>query len=296
MTFWTPGNAPPDDGHTFGCASHGIAAPGVWRGPDEAAAAGWPEKGLRGVAFSGSYAGVLAQLRNDVTRPTAAIVLFAHSSGMEAFLDRWAELLPGVPVAGGGAARGPGQVQGQLMRPAEDVTVLLIADGVWRAESLNVHDPAGTAVEFRAQGPRTITQVRENPAADWQSASSYFRARQTACDREAGDCESITFADAGGRNVHASFDGERLCTGADLPVDKRLVLRTVSRAAAARRLEEFCAVPNALVFGCAGLRSLLRAPLAVGEGTLAGFLFGELVTLGGRPQFGNLMASRLVAE
>ena len=96
--------------------------------------------------------------------------------------------------------------------------------------------------------------------------------------------------------MHVSFDGERLHTGANLPADRRLVLRTVSRSEAARRLAAFCAEPNALVFGCAGLRSLLDAPLAVGEGTLTGFMFGELVTLDGGPQFGNLMAARLVRK
>jgi hypothetical protein len=50
------------------------------------------------------------------------------------------------------------------------------------------------------------------------------------------------------------------------------------------------------VFGCAGLRSLLDAPLPVAPGTRAGFMFGELVTLAGRPRFGNLMAARLTPE
>ena len=48
-----------------------------------------------------------------------------------------------------------------------------------------------------------------------------------------------------------------------------------------------------IAFGCAGLRSLFEAPLPVASGTLVGFMFGELVTLGGCPQFGNLMAARL---
>jgi hypothetical protein len=34
----------------------------------------------------------------------------------------------------------------------------------------------------------------------------------------------------------------------------------------------------------------------VAPGTLVGFMFGELVTEAGRPQFGNLMAARLVEE
>jgi hypothetical protein len=84
-----------------------------------------------------------------------------------------------------------------------------------------------------------------------------------------------------------------LHTGAELPADGRLELRKVSRADAVQRLAEFCTVPDALVFGCAGLRSLLDAPLPVAPGTLVGFMFGELVTLDGHSQFGNLMAVRL---
>ena len=296
LTFWTPGHAPVDDGRTFGCASHGIAAANLWRGPEEAAAAVWLESGLKGEVMAGAYDAVLAQLGQLTSKPAAAIVLFAHASGMEAFLERWHERFPDVPVAGGGAARGAGQTSGELLPAAEDVAVLLIADGVWRVESLNVHDPVCETVEFRADGPRTITQVRETPADGWQPAAPFFRAWQTACDRAAGDCESITFSDVSGRNVHVSFDGERLHTGADLPADGRLVLHTVSRSEAARRLAAFCSEPNALVFGCAGLRSLLDAPVTMGEGTLTGFMFGELVTLDGRPQFGNLMAVRLVRE
>ena len=295
-TFWTPGHAPADDGQTFGCASHGIAAANLWRGPKEAAAAGWSGKGLRGEVLAGRYDEVLARLGQLAWKPAAAIVLFAQGVGVEAFLDRWHERFPGVLVAGGGAARGGGQARGELLPAAADVVVLLIHDGQWRVDTLNVHDRTGQTVEFRADGPRTLTHLREASASDWLSAADFFRAQQAACGRAAGDCESITFSDVSGRTVHVSFDGERLHTGADLPADGRLVLRTVTRPEVARRLAAFCSEPNALVFGCAGLRGLLDAPLTVGEGTLTGFMFGELVTLDGQPKFGNLMAVRLVRE
>jgi hypothetical protein len=296
LTFWTPGHAPADDGQTFGCASHGIATAKLWRGPEEAAAAGWSDNGLEGEVVAGTYDAVLARLGRVTAKPAAAMVLFAHGSGVESFLVRWQKLLPGMPVVGGGAALGAGQARGELLPATADVAVLLLTAGVWRAESLNAHDPAGMGVEFRADGPRTITHLREAPASDWLSSADFFCLQQAACGRAAGDCESITFSDVNGRNVHVSFDGERLHTGADLPADGRLVLRTVTRPEVARRLAAFCAEPNALVFGCAGLRSLLDAPLPVAPGTLVGFMFGELVTLGGRPQFGNLMAVRLVRE
>jgi hypothetical protein len=296
LTFWTPGHAPVDDGRTFGCASHGIAAAGAWCGPEEAAAAGWSDNGLKGEVVAGTYDAVLARLGQFAWKPAAAIALFAQGGGVEAFLERWHERFPDVPVAGGGAALGAGQARGELLPAAADVAVLLIHDGQWWVNTLNVHDRTGQTVKFRADGPRTLTHLREPPASDWLSAADFFRVQQAACGRAAGDCESITFSDVSGRNMHVSFDGDRLHTGADLPADGRLELRTVSRADAAQRLAAFCAVPNALVFGCAGLRSLLDAPLPVAPKTLVDFMFGELVTLDGGPQFGNLMAARLARE
>ena len=293
FSFWAPGHAPADDGRTFGAAAHGYAGAGVWHQPDEPAVEFWPQA-LPGEPVVGTYAAVWAHLDRMAWRPAAAILLFSHAQGIEAFLEKWNVRFAGVPVAGGGAALGEGQTAGELLPAAPDVAVLLIRDGRWQAETLNVHDRTGQALEFRADGPRTITHLREHDA--YFPAATAFRALQAAYGLAKIDCESLTLCDTGGRNIHCRIDGEVLHTGADLPADGRLECRVVSRADAASRLAEFCAVPNALVFGCAGLRSLLDAPLPVAPGTLAGFMFGELVTIGGRPQFGNLMAARLVRE
>ena len=291
FTFWTPGHAPADDGRAFGCAAHGYAGDGVWQEPGRSGSGIW-RQALPGESLAGAYAEVWSQLDRVAWRPAAALILFSHARGIEAFLQRWHEQFVDVPVAGGGAALGVGETSGELAPVAADVAVLLIRGGQWRAETLNVHDRTGHVFEFRADGPRTITHLRAS--GEWSPAADVCRALQAAHGRAATDCESLTFGDAGGRNIHCRFDGGRLRTGADLPAGGRLELRTVSRADAARRLAGFCAVPDALVFCCAGLRGLLEAPLPVGPGTLAGFMFGELVTLASRPQFGNLMASRLV--
>jgi hypothetical protein len=245
---------------------------------------------------SGSYREVLTSLRQVPTKPKAAIVVFAKGIGMEAFLESWSEIFPDAPVAGGAAARPSGQGRGEILPAAADVAVLLITDGTWRAETMNVHEATGTNVEFRGEGPRSISEVRQLPEGEWESAAAFFRAQHAEAGRDAADCESITVSDMGGRNLHLSYAGESLVSGADLPSDNRLMLRTVSRELAAKRLDRFCSEPGALVFGCAGLRSLLDSRLATGRGTLAGFMFGELVTLDGRPQFGNLMAARLKRE
>lgn len=293
FAFWTPGHVPSDDGRTVGCAAHGYASDGVWREPGGPGAGIW-RQAVPGESLAGTYDEVWSQLDRVAWRPAAALILFSHAKGIETFLEKWNVRFAGVPVAGGGAALGAGQSVGELLPAAADVTVLLIQGGRWRAETINVHDRTGQAFEFRSSGPRTITHLRDRDA--WTPAATGFRVLQAAHGRAATDCESLTLCDAGGRNVHCRFDGEVLHTGADLPADGRLECRAVSRADVARRLTEFCAVPNALVFGCAGLRSLLDVPLQVAAGSLVGFMFGELVTLDGRPQFGNLMAVRLVQE
>jgi len=293
FSFWTPGHVPADEGRSFGCAAHGYASAGDWREPQAPGAGLWPAA-LNAEPVSGTYAAAWERLDRVAWRPAAALLLFSHAQGIETFLERWNVRFPGVPVAGGGAALGAGQTAGELLPAAPDVAVLLIRGGRWRAETLNVHDRTGRIFEFRAAGPRAIAQLREN--GEWLPAATVFRALQAAYGRAETDCESLTLCDTAGRNVHCRFDGEFLRTGADLPADGRMECRLVSRADVARRLAEFCAVSGALVFGCAGLRSLLDAPLPVAPGTLAGFMFGELVTVDGRPQFGNLMAARLARE
>jgi hypothetical protein len=295
LSLWTPGSAPANDGTIFGCASHGLAAPGVWSDPQTASAVCGPRR-LPGEVVTGSYPGVLEKLRHLTFVPQAAIILFTGGTGAENFLRQWQKLFSAVPVAGGAAARGNGQERGEVLPPAEDVAVLLLTEGVWQAETLNVHDVIGSAWQFQADGPRTITHLRRASSEPWQTAAAAFRALQAEAGRENSDCESITWSDVNGRNVHCSFAGECLHSGADLPTDGQLWLRMISRAEVAKKLGQFCAHPNSVVFGCAGLRSLLDAPFATGADCLAGFMFGELVTVAGQPQFGNLMASRLVCR
>jgi hypothetical protein len=293
FTFWTPGHAPLDDGATFGCASHGLAATNIWSAPGDSKAV-FASTALQGEVIAGTHDEVLERLRHISFAPKAAIILFARGAGAEAFLRHWETLLPSVPVVGGAAACGLGEERGELLPASEDVAVLLISEEKWTAESLNVHDTHGETWEFQSSAPRTITHLRRSGAAEWQLAAKAFHALQIACGRTAQDCESITFSDAEGRNLHCSVSGTSLRVGADLPAKRLLMLRTISPPEVAERLRRFCAKPNTLVFGCAGLRSLLAAPLEVARGTITGFMFGELVILAGKPRFGNLMAARLV--
>jgi hypothetical protein len=255
--------------------------------------AAWPTP-LEGHVVAGTYADVLAHLRDRLLEPKAAVALFAQASGMEAFLAECHRLLGTTPMVGGAAARGAGQTCGELLPAAAEVSMLLITKGTWTVKTLNVHDATATKLEFRSSEPRTITHLRHQSSGGWRSAAMVFRALQTEYSCSSADCESITICDSQGRNMHVSFAGEWLHTGADLPIAGSLVIRIVTRSDASQRLAAFCSVPSALVFACAGLRRLIDMPIEVAPGTLVGFMFGELVTLVGRPQFGNLMAAGLV--
>ncbi len=292
FSFWTPGTRPEFDQQTFGCRSHGFVAGATWANPEAPAVALSPEP-LEGEVIAGSYELVLSLVPELAFNPAAAIVLFSRGTGQEEFLDRWQKFFPGLPVVGGAAARTSGCDVGEVRPAAQDVAVLLISEGAWVAETLNLHRLCDSEWQFRAEDPRAITRLRPTHGGDWQPAATVFRAQQAAHGRTEQDCESITLSDEHGRNLHVSIVGDHLRLGANLPSNGLLTLRTLQTSAVSGQFRDFCAEPHSIVFGCAGLRGVMDQPFEVPETNLAGFLFGELVTVAGQPRFGNLMAARL---
>jgi hypothetical protein len=56
----------------------------------------------------------------------------------------------------------------------------------------------------------------------------------------------------------------------------------------------FYSCENALVFGCAGLKSMLgNKRFVTGKNTIGLFMFGEIASIGKYSDFGNLTLSRL---
>jgi hypothetical protein len=310
--MWTPGARPEDDGSTLGCAVHGFCSPTRWVDPGAGEAARW-EHPLKGELLGGSYARVSQDLKGVGFKPSAAIVLFVRNSGVEGFIDSFRRFLPGVPVAGGVAALGKGQTDGEVLPNAEDVVVLLLGEaecdagrqaadnagrqaageGACAIEATNVHDPKGVEVEIRRVGARLIDEIRVGPKGAWQKASKYYASLRETNRVPDDDYESITFSDLGGVNVHCSAAVEGLKTGANLPENGALLLRETDTGRVTSRLRDWVSAENVLAFCCAGLRRLVGAPLLAGKGSLAGFMFGEVVTVGNGPAFGNLMAARL---
>lgn len=286
ITYFEKGIVPSDDGQTFGCSAGGI--PGSWS--------------IRpfGEVLAGTYENVLLELADKTAtgfQPDAAIVFFAKAPGMEDFLRQASRLLPGVPFGGGGAAFQRAAGAGELLPAAKDAVLLLIKDDRYHFTNVwaNVHDNMDRKVQFRAGGERTILSLRENegdkPALGWYSSLR----------KEAGfseeSFENIALASPEGWNLHLSPEGEfALHTGANLPGGGELFVRQIDSDIASQRITAFCGNVNMLIFGCAGLQSMLAGPVQCGAGTLAGFLHGEVLTVDGSPRFANLMMSGLRAE
>lgn len=292
VRLWTPGALPKDDGMTFGCSVHGFCTPTRWVDPGAGEIASW-EHLLEGEVLSGSYGKVLEDLKNIGFRPSAAIAFFARNSGVERFIGSCRGILADVPMAGGVAALGQGQSAGEVLPKAEEAVLLLLAGDGYNVEAMNIHDSKGIQVDIKGEGERIIRKIRVRPGNAWVNATDYYASVRKSDLVPSDDFECLTFSDLAGVNVHCSSIEGGLKTGANLPGNGTMVLRGTDGDRVTTRLREWISAENALVFCCAGLRRLVREPLRTGEGTLAGFMLGELVTMDKTPAFGNLMTALL---
>ncbi len=292
IVFWTPGNNRENMPDNFGCAVHGFANDHQWVNPQEPLACVWDES-LQGSLFSGNYNAVLTSLSELEFKPGVCIVFFNKPVGIESFINQLIQIIPDVPLIGGGAATGEGQSEGELMPPAADVILLAIGNENFELESLNIYDRKELAVEIKKTSPREFELLRVLPDGEWQSALNFYRCQQTSMGIESNNFESVTFCDKNNRNIHFSIAGKSLQSGANLPDDDKLFLRVVSDSSVEERVANFMADNQSLIFACAGIRSLIKRPLYTGSNSLAGFMFGELVILNNTPMFGNLMLAKL---
>lgn len=293
IAFWTPGNMPVEDGKTFGCAAHGFCTQEMWVNPDDKAYCIW-EKGLTGISVAGTYAQALEKLKALNFVPKIVLAVFSKSIGMEDFLVDFNKLIPEVPIVGGGAALGAGQSSGEILPKAEEVALLLVSEGDFIVETANIHDYTEEIIEIKPISERQFNSVKKAGSQIWEDALTYFRNVQKKYGVIEDDFESITLCDLSGRNIHFSVSDGSLKSGSNLPGDHELVVRITTRSVATQNIKAFFQSGDSLVFGCAGLRSLLDKQIETGRGTLAGFMFGELVTLKDTPMFGNLMLAKLV--
>jgi hypothetical protein len=282
---------PQDDGRIFGCASNGFCSNEIWAEPEENGFIFWKHQ-PKGEVLSGTYSDIIEKLKRISFQPAAAIVVFAKSVGMEDFIEKIREIKGDIPMLGGAAALGDNQTSGEILPKAEEAALLLIQDEGYVVEFCNIHTEKDEKVAIQRIGNRFISRVKTDYGG-WQDSLEFFRLRQKSRGMDENDFETLTFSDAHGRNLHCSASGTGLKTGADLPDGDILIIRETDHNKAAESISSFLSTEDALICGCAGLRSLLDRKLYTGNESLAGFLFGEVVTIGQRPMFGNLMLAKI---
>lgn len=288
VSFWTPGSQPIDDGRTFGCAVHGYCNNTLWVNPDVKSVVNWNNE-LEGIVLSGSYEEVIDKIKTLEFTPKIAVAVFSKAMGMEDFICTVKSLVKGIPMVGGGAALGPNQTIGEILPSAEEVALLLVSEGDFKIEVMNVHKTIEKEVLIETTSPRFIHRIKEMVGENWENAAEYFIRQQNHYGLNSEDFESFTFSNENECNIHCSVSKDGLKSGANLPKNNRLISRLTDKESATKAIALFISSENALVFGCAGLRGLLKKEITSGENSLAGFLFGELVTLKDESMFGNLM-------
>ena len=281
LTFTTTGCW--DEAKGFGCASLGL--PGVCSN-DENRVIMYPKE-LESVVLTGSYEQIL-QDTAAVTKPVqAAIVVFGNAGGENAFMAELQKIIK-CPMVGGGAAIDGATGRAGLIPGNGPAAVMLITDTryTFRAVTENIHDVILAEVKLTTADPRTILTI------DGVDAAENLAARKKEFGLSETDFEHLTISDTLGVNAHLSCGDGVIKSGRD--VSETMLLRRVDHAKVYDAMRAFYDDPGAIVFGCAGLSGLLDKPLDADS--LGLFLFGEVCTVNGISEFGNLMLSKLVIE
>jgi hypothetical protein len=242
---------------------------------------------MEGKSIYGSYEQCLDLARSVGPQAKAAIVFTNNCGGENAFLRDLSGLL-NCPM-GGGAAVGDDPAVSSL--PAADVQagIFCITDpGVHiTAEFENIHSHILGEYELEFTDPRILEKVSGEDAAD------FLKRIKEEYGFSENDFEHITFSTKENVNAHLNRnDGVNIRSGRDLT--RRMVLWYVRPEEVQEKIERFYQQKDAIIFGCAGLRGIMDHPFHA-EG-FGGFLFGEICTVNGRGDFGNLMLSRLRIE
>lgn len=279
LTFSTTGCWDKADG--FGCASLGL--PGVCSNDEPCVIA--YEEDLKGVVLTGNYPEILENAK-AVTDPVyAAIVVFGNAGGENAFLAELQKIVS-CPMVGGGAAIDGASGRAGLISGSGQAAVLLITDDryTYQAVTQNIHREVLEECVLTFSDPRTLLTV------NGVDAESFLAAYRKKLGLGENDFEHLTFSDLRGVNAHLSRGDGVIKSGRDL--QEKMLLRYVPQETVFEKMSAFYDDEDAIVFGCAGLSGLLDRPLS--PTALGLFLFGEVCTVDGVAEFGNLMLSKLI--
>jgi hypothetical protein len=278
----------------FGCASLGFTGPEGWVAPRVNAKTAFAYD-VEGILLNGSLDRVREKI-DDVTGDVkGGLVLFGNCRREESLLDKLNDHFPGKPFAGGSAVIGDDGRKGRLLPANGEVSLLLITDDRFAlsAQFENVHQEIVAEADVCGDEARYIRDV---VLQDGSKLGFHELLHRIAAEKgvAAGLTERITLSAPDGRNIHLVPDGEGYVCGANLPEDRHILVRYTDKQNVYTRMRAFYADSNAIIFGCAGLKTMLDDhQFLAGSGSIGLFMHGEVAMIGGKAQFANLTLSKM---
>lgn len=273
MTFFTPAYGVTGE---FGAASFGFA------GKEDETALNKVDCtiDLNGTIVSGTYKECLNNIPEGDWQ--AGIVLIGNAGNENEFISALSQKV-NVPLTGGSAAINPVTGEKALITGHGEVTVFLINDNRYDVEviSKNIHHKLSK--HSISYSDRWIDEIDGCEPKEWleKQKKKYGFSKK--------DFEHLTFSDEYGINVHLSEVEGKIFSGRDL--SETMYLRYIPHNEVQTEIQEFYNDKDAVIFGCAGLKGILDSGLNC-DGTGL-FMFGEVCTVNGHSDFGNLMLSKL---
>lgn len=280
LCFTTTGVWDQADG--FGCASLGLA--GVCANDENRCVS--REIPATSVVLTGTYEKLLQETRELLQKQPvyAGIVVFGNAGGENVFLEQLQEFLH-CPMVGGGAAIDGTTGRKGLIPGGGEAALLLFTDDdfCYTTDTLCIHNQVIKTCDVQTADPRTVVTI------DGEDAGVFLSRYREKLALAEGDFEHLTLSDMEDVNAHLSCVDGTIKSGRD--VCRQMKLRHIAHGQVYETMRAFYDDPEAIVFGCAGLSGILDRPLDTTS--LGLFLFGEVCTVNGHAQFGNLMLSKL---
>ncbi len=273
MIFYTPAYGSADG---FGAASFGFAG-----AEDETALnkVVFPLE-IEGTMILGTYDECLNNIPQGKWH--AGIVLLGNAGEENKFISAL-QKKTGIPLVGGAAATNPVTGEKGLITGGSEAAVFLINDSRCHFEviSENIHNVLSEhKVSYLGRWVNTI---------DGYEAKEWLLNQKQKFGIKEDDFEHLTLSDEYGINAHLSEVDGKIFSGRDLT--ETMYLRYVAHDEVQSKIQKFYDDNDAIIFGCAGLKGILDGGLnCCGMGL---FMFGEVCTISGHSDFGNLMLSKL---
>lgn len=273
MVFYTPAYGRADG---FGAASFGFAG-----AEDETVAnkAVSPFE-IEGIMLTGTYEECLNNIPDGKWQ--AGIVLLGNAGNENEFVRALAEKT-GAPLVGGAAAINPVTGEKGLITGGGEAAVFLIDDSQYDFEVIGENIHIALSEHKVSYSGRWINEIDGCEAKEWLSnQKEKFGIKEN-------DFEHLTLSDEYGINAHLSEVDGKIFSGRDLT--ETMYLRHIDHNDVQDKIQKFYDDKDAVIFGCAGLKGILDSGLdCPGTGL---FMFGEVCTISGHSDFGNLMLSKL---